>query len=130
MPVTDIDIIMVVFFYHFGGFNRLPPADGVILIICGPGVRQLARRICNAFQDIHDRVAALLSRLLKNSVRERRTILIEVGMQNAAQAIAVASSPLVFNNQEMAIPAILYSLMMNVVLLTYVALCKKKPIKQ
>ena len=63
-------------------------------------------------------------------VRERRTILIEVGMQNAAQAIAVASSPLVFNNQEMAIPAILYSLMMNVVLLTYVALCKKKPIKQ
>ena len=74
--------------------------------------------------------AALLSRLLKNSVRERRTILIEVGMQNAAQAIAVASSPLVFNNQEMAIPAILYSLMMNVVLLTYVALCKKKPIKQ
>ena len=69
--------------------------------------------------------AALLSRLLKNSERERRTVIIEVGMQNAAQAIAVASSPLVFNNQEMAIPAILYSLMMNVVLLTYVAIVKK-----
>ncbi len=69
--------------------------------------------------------AALLSRLLKNSERERRTVIIEVGMQNAAQAIAVASSPLVFNNQEMAIPAILYSLMMNVVLLTYVAVVKK-----
>ncbi len=69
--------------------------------------------------------AALLSRLVKNSRRERRTIVIEVGMQNAAQAIAVATSPLVFNNQEMAIPAILYSLMMNVVLLTYVAFCKK-----
>ena len=51
---------------------------------------------------------------------------IEVGMQNAAQAIALATSPFVFNNQEMAIPAILYSLMMNVVLLTYVAIVKKK----
>lgn len=29
-------------------------------------------------------------------------------------------------NQEMAIPAILYSLMMNVVLLTYVAIVKRK----
>ena len=47
-------------------------------------------------------------------------------MQNAAQAIALATSPFVFNNQEMAIPAILYSLMMNVVLLSYVAIIKKR----
>ena len=47
-------------------------------------------------------------------------------MQNAAQAIALATSPFVFNNQEMAIPAILYSLMMNVVLLTYVAVVSKR----
>ena len=46
-------------------------------------------------------------------------------MQNAAQAISIASSPLVFANEEMAIPAILYSLMMNVVLLTYVAIVRK-----
>ena len=51
---------------------------------------------------------------------------IEVGMQNAAQAIALATSPFVFDNQEMAIPAILYSLMMNVVLLSYVAIIKKR----
>ncbi len=70
--------------------------------------------------------AALLSRLFRISGRERRTVNIEVGMQNAAQAIALATSPFVFNNQEMAIPAILYSLMMNVVLLTYVALVKKQ----
>ncbi len=70
--------------------------------------------------------ASLLSRLFGITGRERRTVNIEVGMQNAAQAIALATSPFVFNNQEMAIPAILYSLMMNVVLLTYVAIVKKK----
>jgi BASS family bile acid:Na+ symporter len=58
--------------------------------------------------------------------KERRTIIIEVGMQNAAQAIAIASSPFVFNDGRFAIPAILYALMMNVVLLTYVAFVKMK----
>jgi BASS family bile acid:Na+ symporter len=71
--------------------------------------------------------ASLLSRLFRISERERRTVIIEVGMQNAAQAIALAASPFVFANEEMAIPAILYSLMMNVVLLTYVALVKRRP---
>ena len=65
--------------------------------------------------------SSLLSRLVKNSPQQRRTVIIEVGMQNAAQAIAIASSPLIFSNDEMAIPAILYSLMMNIVLLIYVA---------
>ena len=68
----------------------------------------------------------LLSRLVKNDTRQRRTVLIEVGMQNAAQAIAIASSPLIFANEEMAIPAILYSLMMNIVLLTYVGIVRKR----
>ena len=66
--------------------------------------------------------SSLLSRLVKTHVRQRRTIVIEVGMQNAAQAIAIASSPIIFANDEMAIPAILYSLMMNIVLLIYVGL--------
>ena len=70
--------------------------------------------------------SSLLSRLVRNSPRQRRTVVIEVGMQNAAQAISIASSPLVFANEEMAIPAILYSLMMNVVLLIYVAVVRKK----
>ena len=56
--------------------------------------------------------------------KERRTIVIEVGMQNAAQAIAVASSPFVFNDGRIAIPAIIYALLMNVVLLTYVSIIK------
>ena len=70
--------------------------------------------------------SSLLSRLVKNSVQQRRTVIIEVGMQNAAQAIAIASSPLIFANEEMAIPAILYSLMMNVVLLIYVAFARRR----
>ena len=69
--------------------------------------------------------SSLMSRLVKNDYRQRRTVLIEVGMQNAAQAIAIASSPLIFANEEMAIPAILYSLMMNIVLLTYVGIVRK-----
>lgn len=47
-------------------------------------------------------------------------------MQNAAQAIAIASSPFIFANDQMAIPAILYSLMMNIVLLIYVGLVRRK----
>lgn len=70
--------------------------------------------------------AAGLSRLFRLGGQQRRTTVIEVGMQNAAQAIAVATSPFIFNNPEMAIPAILYSLMMNVVLLIYVGLVRRR----
>lgn len=68
--------------------------------------------------------AALLSRMFKFNTSTRRTIVIEVGMQNAAQAIAIASSPFIFNNGVIAIPAIIYALMMNVILLTYVGMIK------
>ncbi|MBR1406673.1 MAG: bile acid:sodium symporter family protein [Bacteroidales bacterium] len=70
--------------------------------------------------------AAGMSRLFRLRGQERRTVVIEVGMQNAAQAIAVASSPFIFANNEMAIPAILYSLLMNIVLLTYVAIVRRR----
>ena len=70
--------------------------------------------------------SSLLSRLVRTDAAQRRTVVIEVGMQNAAQAIAIASSPFIFANEEMAIPAILYSLMMNVVLLTYVIVIRRK----
>ena len=61
-----------------------------------------------------------ISRIGKFTDAVRRTIVIEVGMQNAAQAIAIASSPFIFNSGEMALPAIIYALLMNVILLTYV----------
>lgn len=68
--------------------------------------------------------SSALSRITKSSVAVRRTIIIEVGMQNAAQAIAIASSPFIFNSGEMALPAIIYALLMNVILLTYVGIIK------
>lgn len=67
---------------------------------------------------------ALLAWLLRLSTKERRTLVIEIGMQNAAQAITIACSPLIFNNEIIAIPAIIYALMMNLILLAYVGLTK------
>ncbi len=67
-----------------------------------------------------------ISRIGRFSDAVRRTIVIEVGMQNAAQAIAIASSPFIFNSGEMALPAICYALLMNVILLTYVYFIRRK----
>ena len=69
--------------------------------------------------------SSLLSRISGGGNAERRTIVIEVGMQNAAPAIAIATSPFIFNSGEMAIPAIIYALMMNVILLLYVYIIRK-----
>lgn len=74
--------------------------------------------------------SSLLSRTGRFSAGVRRTIVIEVGMQNAAQAIAIASSPFIFNSGEMAIPAIIYALMMNVILLLYVAVIRRREKQQ
>ena len=71
--------------------------------------------------------SSLLSRAGHFTDAVRRTIVIEVGMQNAAQSIAIASSPFIFNSGEMAIPAIIYALLMNVILLVYVAVYKASP---
>lgn len=68
------------------------------------------------------------SRMLRLRTREQRTIIIEVGMQNAAQAIAIASSPFIFHNDAIAVPAIIYSMMMNIVLLIYVVVVKRQAV--
>lgn len=67
---------------------------------------------------------ALLAWILRLTTKERRTLVIEIGMQNAAQAITIACSPLIFNNEIIAIPAIIYALMMNLILLAYVGITK------
>lgn len=69
---------------------------------------------------------ALLAKAMRLNCQEVRTLVIEIGMQNAAQSIAVASSPFIFNNDIIAIPAIIYALMMNVILLIYVGIVKRK----
>lgn len=70
--------------------------------------------------------SSAMSRLGGFGSAVRHTIVIEVGMQNAAQAIAIASSPFIFNSGEMALPAIIYALLMNMILLTYVYCIRKK----
>lgn len=67
----------------------------------------------------------LFSRCANLDKKEQRTLVIEVGMQNAAQAIAMAASPFVYDNETMAIPAIIYSLLMNAILIPYVLVVKK-----
>ena len=67
---------------------------------------------------------ALMAWLFRLSTKERRTLVIEIGMQNAAQAITIVCSPLIFNNEIIAIPAIIYALMMNLILLAYVGITK------
>lgn len=64
--------------------------------------------------------SSLLSRISNLSLPIRRTIIIEVGMQNAAQAIAIATSPFIFGNESLALPGIIYTLLMNIILLLYV----------
>ena len=70
--------------------------------------------------------AWLLAKVFSLKRQQQRTIIIEVGMQNAAQAIAVASSPFIFNSDVIAVPAIIYALMMNVILLIYVGVVKRR----
>ncbi|MDR0233140.1 MAG: bile acid:sodium symporter [Dysgonamonadaceae bacterium] len=70
--------------------------------------------------------AWLLSLITKLKEKEKRTIIIEVGIQNAAQAIAIAASPFIFNNEVIAIPAIIYALLMNIILLPYIKIMSKR----
>ncbi len=75
---------------------------------------------------------ALLAILFGLQPKQKRTIVIEVGMQNSAQAIAIAGSPFVLNNDAIAVPAIVYALMMNIILLAYISkylFAKKKQTK-
>lgn len=71
----------------------------------------------------------LLSRLALLSVPQERTIVIEVGIQNAAQAMAIAASPFVLNQPAFALPALIYALMMNLLLLPYVAWCRRRQLR-
>ena len=71
-------------------------------------------------------LGAGLCRLFRLKGSERRTIVIEVGMQNAAQAIALATSPFVFGDARIAVPAIIYALLMNVVLLSYTGYIRRR----
>jgi BASS family bile acid:Na+ symporter len=52
--------------------------------------------------------------VMRVSWRQTKTISIEVGIQNGAQAMVIATSALGFNNPQMGVPAALYSICMYV----------------
>lgn len=54
----------------------------------------------------------LVSRMARLKSKQTRTILIEVGVQNGMQAIVIATSPLIFNDPILAVPAVIYSILM------------------
>ncbi len=68
----------------------------------------------------------LISRALRIKLEQRKTIIIGVGIKNAAQAILIATSPFILYNPKIGIPAVLYALIMNIVVLTYVGLNIKR----
>lgn len=71
----------------------------------------------------------VLSRIAGVGTNDRRTLVIEIGMQNAAQSIAIATSPFILACDEMAIPAIIYALLMNIILLTYVGVLRRRAVR-
>jgi bile acid:Na+ symporter, BASS family len=57
-------------------------------------------------------VGFFLPRLLRLERRQATAIAMEIGIHNGTLAIAIASSPTLLNNSEMAVPAAVYSLIM------------------
>ena len=56
----------------------------------------------------------IIGYLAKLDGRQKKTVIIEVGIQNGVQAIVIATSPLIFNNLTLAIPATIYSVLMYI----------------
>lgn len=67
-------------------------------------------------------VSYFISLFLGIKIAQRKTIIIGVGIKNAAQAILIATSPIILHNSKIGIPAVLYALIMNIVVLSYVGL--------
>ena len=153
LPVGKLLVqnIVLIFLPLFAGsmFKRLCPAAAAktrkvlgkmafpaLMILAAVFFLQYKKEIADNFASFGLSAALLIliamacsssmSRIGRFSNAVRRTIVIEVGMQNAAQAIAIASSPFIFNSGEMALPAICYALLMNVILLTYVYFIRRK----
>lgn len=67
-----------------------------------------------------------IPQILNLPVAQRVTISIETSIQNGTLAIAIASSPLMLNNSAMAIPAVVYSIIMFITAGIFVSLVSKK----
>ena len=54
----------------------------------------------------------LVARFAGLNLKQQKTVVIEVGIQNGVQAIVIATSPLMFADPVLAVPAALYSILM------------------
>ncbi|MCB1762540.1 MAG: bile acid:sodium symporter family protein [Gammaproteobacteria bacterium] len=54
----------------------------------------------------------LVAKAARLDLRQQKTVVIEVGIQNGVQAIFIATSPLMFADPVLAVPAVLYSILM------------------
>jgi len=66
-----------------------------------------------------------LSAFSKLDQRSRKSIIVEVGIQNAALAMTIASTPTLLNRPTMAIPAAVYSLTMYLISATFVSVIQR-----
>lgn len=71
-------------------------------------------------------VGFLLGKLFGLSKRQKSSIIIETGIQNGTLAIALALSPAILNNTQMAAPAAIYSLLMFVTASVVILVSKKQ----
>lgn len=67
-----------------------------------------------------------IPQILNLPVTQRVTISIETSIQNGTLAIAIASSPLMLNNSAMAIPAVVYSIIMFITAGIFVSFVSRK----
>jgi BASS family bile acid:Na+ symporter len=68
----------------------------------------------------------ILGKLFGLNRRQRSSIAIETGIQNGTLAIALALSPAILNNSQMAVPAAIYSLLMFVTAAVVILISKKQ----
>ena len=68
----------------------------------------------------------ILGKLFGLNKRQRSSIAIETGIQNGTLAIALALSPVILNNTQMAVPAAIYSLLMFVTAAVVILISKKQ----
>ncbi len=71
-------------------------------------------------------VGYFTGRLAKLHYKQRVSISIETGIQNGTLAIAIALSPVILNNTQIAIPGVIYSLIMFVTAALVVIMARKK----
>lgn len=63
--------------------------------------------------------------LAKLDGKQKKTVIIEVGIQNGILAIFIATSPLIFNNPTLAIPATIYSVLMYLYIFLFYLLFRR-----